>query len=261
MAGGPFSTKDADVNNDFNIAINYLNVAANKSRLVLTPGAQSMLTQLTTWLGVGTPAPAGSWNEQYPKSQNAATNTTTITTTKNGLRKEMESGLRFVYADIPQSVLTQVDRDTLKLPIHDHTPTHVALPANAPVIAVVERGHLYVIISITDPKNPHTQAKPDGVEATDLESAFQSKDDAIAIAVQAAADAAAAKVAGNVVPVPVVTFPQQSDYRHLGNTGKFLYKVTYTDIQIGGTDHIRARYLNTRKEPGDWSEVITVVVS
>jgi len=42
MAGGPFSTKDADVNNDFNIAINYLNVAANKSRLVLTRSLEAV---------------------------------------------------------------------------------------------------------------------------------------------------------------------------------------------------------------------------
>jgi hypothetical protein len=222
--------------------------------------AQNTIAQVTTWLGIGTPAPVDSWNDLFPKSQNPAVSTSTIISNKNDLRDKLEAGLRTIYGDIPNSLLTPIDRDTLHLHERDTTPTTAPVPANAPVIAVVERGHLWVKISITDPANPHTQAKPDGVSETEVDGAFQSQQDVINAAVAKAASGAAARNIGPVVPIIEPTFPQESDFHHVGNTGKFLYKINFIASQVGGTEFIRARYLNTRKEPGPWSEIISTIV-
>lgn len=234
MAGGPFSPKDADFNNQINVIIPYLNTATIKTRLVLTTVAQVALTSAT---GLLTTAATG-WNTLYPQSTNPAANTSSITDSKNKLRDDIEGFVRTVYGDIPNSSLTQIDRDTLKIPLPKPSKSPVPVPPNAPEIAVKERAHLTATFSITDPAHSHTQAKPEGVDQIDIESAFLPNG-----------------------TTPPSNFPKATDFRHLGSTGKFLYKRTYDLDQLAGTEYLRARYVNSRKEPGPWSEIISVVVS
>ena len=119
---------------------------------------------------------------------------------------------------------------------------------------------MYVLISITDPAHPHTQAKPAGVQSSELEGAFQSRE--AIVAYNTARTALPTPVPG-ATPVPVTPprFPQESDFLHIANTGKFLYKTHFTADQLGGAEILRARYQNSRHEVSDWSAEISVTVS
>jgi hypothetical protein len=229
-----FPAADSDFNTYANNANTYLNVAGNKSRLVLTSAATTALTTLNSLITTATTG----WNAIFPQSQNPATDTTTITAAKNTLRDSIETQLRIIFADIPNSVLTQTDRDTLNLTQHSDTHTPVPKPQNAPVIVVTGRDHLSVTLNITDPAHPQVQAKPDGVSEIEIQSAFLAPG-----------------------ATPAAGFPNETDFRHLALSGRASFERDYTQDQLKGTDYIRARYISTRKEPGAWSEIISVVVS
>jgi hypothetical protein len=229
-----FPNKDADFNLFINIVLNYLNLASNKTRLILTETAQAALTTANSLI---TTVETG-WNSVFPASQNPATDTTATTKAKNTLRGKIEDQFRIIFADIPQSVLTQTDRDTFNMETHSETHTLTPKLQNEPIVAIIERKHLSVTLNITDPAHPGVQAKPDGVSAIEIQSAF--------------------------LPAGVTSidgFPKETDFRHLDLSGRSNYDRLYNQDQLKGTDYLRARYISTRKEPGDWSEIVSVVVS
>jgi len=59
----------------------------------------------------------------YPKSQNPDVRTKTITGQKDTLRGEIESLIRDIYADIPDSWLSPSDREILNIHLHDREPS------------------------------------------------------------------------------------------------------------------------------------------
>jgi|GEM_PF-823565 len=112
MAGGPFPIKDSEFNTYFLLVYAYLTDPLNLARLIMSPENNADLLAQKT-----------SWDTLFPKSQNAATATSTIITEKIELRDEIEVTLHDIYEDFPASVLTQTDRDTLHLPKRDTTNT------------------------------------------------------------------------------------------------------------------------------------------
>lgn len=224
-----FPAKDADFNNYINIGIPYL--VANKARLVITTGAQAILTTVTNQLS----AAVTGWNIIYPQSQNPAIATASIIANKSALRPQIEANLRAIFDDIPKSVLTQVDRDTLNLPLPAGTHTPSPVPTAVPSITVSSRGHLSVTLAIVDSAHPQSAAKPDGVESIQLEGAFVA--------------------AGSTAK------PTDADFRNIDIASKTSYIRNYTSDQLASTEYIRARYLNSRGEVGNWSEWLAVVVA
>ena len=90
--------------------IPYLDV--NKARLnVSNPNINNAKDQLVIW------------NPLFADSQNPAVRTSAITADKTNLRAEIETQLRTIYDDIPESALTETDRLTLGLKKRDSTPT------------------------------------------------------------------------------------------------------------------------------------------
>lgn len=224
-----FPVKDADFNNYINISVPYL--VANKARLVITVGAQAVLTQVQANLST-----AGTgWNTIYPQSQNPAIATSSIFASKANLRILIEVGLKSIYDDIPKSVLTQVDRDTLNIPLPATSRTPVPKPTAVPSINVTSRAHLSIALAIVDVARPQSAAKPEGVSSIQLEGAFIAAGDK--------------------------TTPTDADFRNIDTTGKASYMRTYTTDQLGNTEYIRARYLNSRGEAGSWSEWASVIIS
>lgn len=229
---GCFPRADAELNNYFSIAIPYL--TANKARLVTTPAATAALTNVTVLYST----PVTGWTTLYPLTQNAALATGTARTSKNLLRDQIKAALRQIYDDIPKSIFTQADRDTLNLPQPNNSRTPASIPAEQPSINITLREHLAITLTIVDEAHPQTLAKPADADAIEIEGAF--------LPVTATAPAG---------------FPQETDFRHLSTTGRSSYTRTYAQDQLRGTEYIRARYLNSRKEPGRWSEIVQVVVS
>ena len=224
--------KDADFSIYINISIPY--VTASKTRLVLTPTAQAALTALETKLN----AADSGWNSVYPLCCNSATVTTTLVATKKSLRTQIETLLRAVYADIPQSLLTQTDRDTLNINTVSGSHTQAMVPVSVPSLTVSGRGHLCVTLTILDVERsqPITNV-PDAV-MVEIESAFLPN--------------GVSQAAG---------FPQDGDFHFLANSGRSTYKRGYDNSQIKGTEYFKARYLNSRNETGNWSEIIAVTVA
>ena len=226
-----FPKKDSEFNVSINFGIPYL--TTNKARLCLTPASQSALTTATTLL-----SGANGWNVVYPQSQNPATATVTIIAGKNTLRTQIEGFIKIILGDIPKSVLTQVDRDTLNLPLPATTHTPAQKPTSVPTLAISTRGHLSITLSILDTVHSQTLTKLKDADSIELEGAF----------VSSFATASA-------------NFPQETDFKHLAIVGKSTYTRNYSIEQLKGTEYIRARYLSSRNEPGNWSEWIVVVVS
>lgn len=229
---GIFPRTDADLNNYFSIAIPYL--TTNKARLVTTPAATAAFTTVTGLYST----PATGWTTIYPLTQNAASATATARSIKNTLREQIKSNLRLVYNDIPKSILTQTDRDTLNLSLASSTRTAASIPAEQPSINITLREHLAITLTIVDEAHPQSLAKPADADAIEIEGAFLP--------------ASATPPAG---------FPHESDFRHLATTGRSSYTRAYEQEQVKGIEYLRARYLNSRKEPGGWSEIVQVVVS
>lgn len=148
---------------------------------------------------------------------------------------QLETGLRAIFDDIPKSVLTQVDRDTLNIPLPSATRTSAPKPTAIPAITVSSRAHLSVVLAIVDAAHPQSISKPEGVDSIQLEGAF---------------------VAPGIEKVPA-----DSDFRNIDTTGKANYTRIYTTDQLASTEYIRARYLNSKGEAGNWSEWIAVIVS
>lgn len=101
---GIFPTKDADFNDYFGIVYTYLTDPANMVRFMISG---TNITALNTF--------KTDWDILYPKSQSTNTATKTIIDNKIEMRDDIEKLLRDIYGDIPNSVLTTGDRNTLNL--------------------------------------------------------------------------------------------------------------------------------------------------
>ena len=258
---GIFPSKLADLNNYIATVEPYL--IANAVRLGVSSANQSSLTLLYTNPNVppNTLPDTLGWKELWVLYVNPATRLKTITDLVQLRKEAIKALLRTIYNDIPESKLTPTDRATLNLAVHSDSHTPAPVPANAPDITIDSNEHLSVTLKITDPANPHTQQKPEGVSHIELEHAFQSLDDMKQAAADAAVSAAARKADPSLPDAePVPEFPQESDFHHLADTGKFLYTTGYTLDQVNGAEYIRGRYVNTRKIPGAWSQIIKVII-
>lgn len=102
MATGIFPTRDAEFNTYFGTALSYL--TANNARLQVAAADLTELGAIKT-----------DWDVKFPLTQSSNTTTTTLVEEKNELRDDAEDLLRKIYGDIPQSLLTPADRNTLNL--------------------------------------------------------------------------------------------------------------------------------------------------
>ena len=161
---GHFPSKLADANAQFDTDIAYLNAPAvgtnpaNSTRLGVSAVFLANANKLYTNPNIApiiVPDNLG-WKELWLLRTNPSTKTKTVTDLITARRKELEFALRLIFNDIPNSALTPTDRSNLLIAEASGSHTPAAIPANAPVIAIVSQGHLFAIISITDPAHPHT---------------------------------------------------------------------------------------------------------
>lgn len=223
---GLFPDADADFNVHINNCITYLNVAANKSRLVFTPTATANLTSATSFLSTATTG----WNTVFPQSQNPAVRTKTITDNKNVLRDQIITNLRAVYDDIPKSILTQTDRDTLRLTVQSTSGTSTPTPTSRPVGQVDTSQRLQHTISFVDADTPTSRAKPEGVRGCQIWYKIGSP----------AAD--------------------QRELTFAATDTRSPYVLTFEGADAGKMVYYWLRWENTRGETGPWSDVVSATI-
>ena len=211
----PFPSKEAELNTFFNQVVPYL--LANAVRLLVSDANQTKLTAQFT-----------GWNTAYPLSQNPTTSTVTTTATKDAARDDLKDTIRAVYADIPESVLTNADRTTLNQPEHSTARTPAAVPTTKPIAKVDTSKRLEHTISFTDEDG--SAAKPEGVRGCQiwLKLGDAPKD------------------------------PKELTYIATDTRSPYLYHFDGADASK--TAHYWLRWENTRGETGPWSDAVAATV-
>jgi hypothetical protein len=220
---------DAEFNGEINNDINYLNATGNKNRLIITSAANAALTVATFQLSI--------WNSSYLQIFNSSINTSTVRANLRNAQTQLKNSMRIIIADIPDSLLTQTDRETLKLYSKPASRIQANVPQSIPFITVTEHKHLKLVIFVGNTEIPNRKAKPAEANGIEIEIAFY--------------DSTAA--------LPTDTPPDKS-FNHIISSGKTKIEIPFTSEQIKGTAYIRARYINSRKETGQWSEIISCIV-
>ena len=214
---GRFPSKEAELNNYYQNTTPYL--VANAARLKILP-------DWITALG----ANFTDWNTNYPASQNPATSTKTIVDRKNLANQNMMSTLRIIFDDIPESVLTIEDRNTLNLQQRSTTRTAAAVPNTKPVAQVDTSKHLEHTISFSDESTPNSSAKPDGVRGCQIWMKLGS-------------------------PVADV-----SELQYVATDTASPYVNHFQGVNAGKPVYYWLRWENTRGETGPWSDAVMATI-
>lgn len=213
---GPFPSKEGEFNTHVNVAVPYL--LENRSRLLVSSENQDALS-----LGLS------AWNEIYPLSQNINTRTKTIVENKDAAKSDLIQAMRATYGDIPQSVFTAEDRNTLNLEARSTSRTPAPVPTTRPVGQVNTNNRLEHIISFTDEGGGH--ARPDGARGCQI---WYKEGE------------------------PVLSI-KELRFLATDTSSPFLHRFDVEDV--GKTVHYWLRWENTRGETGPWSNVVSAVVT
>lgn len=217
MSNGRFPGKEADLNNYYQLVAPYL--TTNAVRLKILPDAVTALNSNFT-----------AWNTAYPASQNPATRTQTITESKNLANQNMMSMLRTIFDDIPESVLTIEDRNTLNLHQRSSSRTAAPVPITKPVALVDTSKHLEHTISFTDENTPNSAAKPDGVRGCQIWMKLGS---------------------------PAV---DPSELQYVATDTASPYVNHFAGVNAGKPVYYWLRWENTRGETGPWSDAVMATI-
>jgi len=226
--GGPFPTKNTEVNDYFNLVVPYL--STNATRLGVSTGNTNALDTLYDNNGAAEQDELG-WSQLWPLYTNRDTVTPTIREIIQTRKEEMETLLRTIYDDIPQSALTTNDRSTLTLPLRDTTPTTIQAVDFAPVISFDKVSNGIQVVRFQNPKTPDSNAMPDNQDC------------------EVQRYVGAAGIAENEIP-----------FAHFEDTGKHLLQVNYDPSDKGKTAYYRARYKTDTGKTGPWSDVQSEIV-
>jgi hypothetical protein len=211
----PFPSKEADLNTYFNLAIPYL--LNNATRLLVSPDNQNTLS-----------VRLAAWNTAYPLSQNPNTRTVTTTATKDAARDDAKETLRIVFADIPESALTDADRTTLNLPERSTSRTPAPVPSTKPIGQVDTSKRLEHTIRFTDEDG--SAAKPEGVRGCQIWMKIGSP----------------------------ATDPSELSYVATDTRSPYVYHFEGKDA--GKAVYYWLRWENTRGETGPWSDSVMATI-
>lgn len=213
---GRFPSKEGEFNTHVNVAVPYL--LDNRVRLMISePNQEAIDTGLAVW------------NEIFPLSQNVNTRTKTIVENKDASKSVLLQAMRTTFADIPQSALTNEDRNTLNLEARSTTRTPAPVPTSRPVGQVNTSNRLEHIISFTDEGGSHARpAKVRGCQIWYKEGE------------------------------PVLSV---KELRYLATDTLSPFKHLFDVEDAGKTIHYWLRWENTRGETGPWSNVVSATVT
>ena len=213
---GQFPGKESEKNTYYNLAVPHL--VDNMVRLNVSAENRGLIT-------TGLDA----WNDLYPKSLNLNERTKTIIANKDAAMHALETNLKRVYGDIPQSALTLDDRSLLHLEQRSTTRTPASVPTTFPVGQLNSNVRLEHTISFTDEDGKH--GKPDGVRGCQIWC----------------------KEGEPVLSVKELLFLATD------TASPYLNKFDVSDV--GKTIHYWLRWENSRGETGPWSTVISGTVA
>ncbi len=211
----PFPSTEGDLNTYFKTSVDYL--IANAVRLLIS--ATNLADLPLLW---------DAWNTAYPLTQNPDTKTTTATANKNTARDNLKKLLRSIYADIPESVFTEKDRNTLGIPARSTTRTDAPVPTTKPIAKIDTNNRLEHTINFIDEDG--SLAKPEGVRGCQI---------------------------WIKIGAPAID-PSELAYIATDTQTPYLYKFDGKDA--GKAAYYWLRWENTRGETGPWSDAVMATI-
>jgi len=213
-------TEDLEFNSYINEAVPYLDT--NKVRLGVTV---PNITQLNGYLT--------DWNLKFPLTQSDETCTTPLTKQKNLLRKQIETLLRKICADIPESALTIDDRTVIKMKKRDSNPTPAPVPVTIPGIDLKVGNGVQIVIRYRilsgEPGYTSNRKKPKHIKC--MEFCYKIGD-----------------------PAPV----NANDCNLRVLISKIPYYLEIDPVNSGKILRGYGRWINTRNIPGIWSFIVSI---
>jgi hypothetical protein len=160
-------------------------------------------------------------------SKNPATRTPVATEAKNDARKAVEAKARpFIQGRlIKNPKVTPADLLAMELPVHDTHATPAPLPVRMPIGEIDFSVHQQHTVHV---KDDHLTGKvrPDHVRGYEVWR----------------------KIGGDAPPAT------DEEYSYVGFSSRVTYTINYSLSDVGKTVWYRFRWINTRNQPGPWSE-------
>jgi hypothetical protein len=213
---GVFPSKETDLNIYFNVVVPYL--LENRIRLLISQANQDLISLKLE-----------AWNEIFPQSQNSNTKTKTIIQIKDEAKEELMTALRAVYADIPASIWTIEDRNTLNMPERSTSKTPVPVPTTVPIGQVNTSRRLEHTISFTNEDG--SSAKPFGVHGCQI---------------------------WYKIGTPAVD-PSELSFMFTDTSSPHIHQ--FNGEHVGKNVYYWLRWENTRGETGPWSDVVMATIT
>ena len=212
-----FPEKEAALSLYFQVAVAY--IVLNFLRLLITPANKTLLTNEYAL-----------WVVDYPLATTAATSTKTNVATKDKEEGQMKVILRSIYGDIPESVLTQTDRDTLNIPVQGGPHPHVPMPTSTPIGQANGGARLHHVITLADSASGK-HAHPHGTSGAEIWQKI-----------------------GGATPVSA------SELTYIGSTSSAVFVTDFPGTDAGLNVYYWMRWVNSRNEKGNWSPVFSATV-
>jgi len=212
-----FPRKEAALSIYFQVVVAY--ILLNFGRLLITVPNKTLLTDEYAL-----------WIVDYPLATTASTSTKTNVATKDKDEAKMKVILRSIFADIPESVLTQTDRDTMNIPEVGGAHPHIPLPASTPIGKVDGGARLHQVITLADSISGK-HAHPHGASGCEV---WQKK--------------------GGLTPVSA------SELTYIGSTSNAVFATDFPGTDAGLMVYYWMRWVNSRNEKGNWSPVFSANV-
>lgn len=173
------------------------------------------------------------WLIDYPAHLSAQATASSLAQKKDSSRSGLENFVRELTALIQaNSAVTNEQRAALGITVPKSTKTPSPVPATRPMANVDNKNRLDHTIHFFDEATPNSKAKPEGVKACEIWMKI-----------------------GGTPPADA------SELKYLASDTRSPYIVHFNGEDAGKTAHYWLRWLNTRNEPGPWSETISVTIS
>lgn len=197
-------------------------IAANFAALGLTTAQNTALQALFA-----------DWIADYPKHLSAQATATSLAQKKDSSRTKLENFVRELTALIQaNSSVTNEQRAALGITVPKSTKTLSPVPETRPMAYVDNKNRLEHIIHFFDEATPKSKAKPEGVRACEIWIKI-----------------------GGTPPTDA------KELTYLASDTRSPYVVHFNGEDAGKMAHYMLRWLNTRNEPGPWSETVSATIS
>jgi len=209
---------------DFNNwVINYSDyVRTNFAALGLTAGQNTALQALLT-----------RWQTDYPAHIAGQATARSLTQKKDTTRDQLEVSVRELTGIIQSTgTVTNEQKASLGITIQKDTKTPTPIPISRPIAVIDNKNRLEQILQFFDESTPNSKAKPLGVRGCEIWTKI-----------------------GGTPPV------DEKELKYVATDTKSPYLVRFAGEDGGKIAHYWLRWVNTRNEPGPWSETISATVS